>query len=47
MSTGRVLRLISRTINGVEALVNTESGEIFIDVRIWLSFHNISTGYAP
>ncbi|WP_224333855.1 hypothetical protein [Haloprofundus halobius] len=32
MSTDRVLRLISRTIDGVETLVNTESGEIFIDV---------------
>ncbi|WP_224448284.1 hypothetical protein [Haloprofundus salilacus] len=32
MSTDRVLRLISRTIDGVEALVNIESGEIFIDV---------------
>ncbi|WP_254535575.1 hypothetical protein [Halomarina litorea] len=32
MSTNSVRKLISRTIDGVEALVNTESGEIFIDV---------------
>lgn len=32
MSTDRVRKLISRTIEGVEALVNTESGEIFIDI---------------
>ena len=32
MSADKVRKLISRTIDGVEALVNTESGEIFIDV---------------
>ena len=32
MSDSRVRKLISRTIEGVEALVDTESGEIFIDV---------------
>lgn len=32
MSSNRVRRLISRTIEGVEALVTTESGEIFLDV---------------
>lgn len=32
MSTGKARRLIERTIDGVEALVNTESGEIFIDI---------------
>lgn len=32
MSSNTVRRLISRTIEGVEALVTTESGEIFLDV---------------
>ena len=32
MSADKVRKLISRTIDEVEALVNTESGEIFIDV---------------
>ncbi|MFC6826631.1 hypothetical protein [Halopelagius fulvigenes] len=32
MSTDKVRKLISRTIDGADALVNTESGEIFIDV---------------
>lgn len=32
MRNDRVRRLITRTIEGVEALVNTESGEIFMDI---------------